>query len=93
MTRALLQQALDALIASYKDIEFHLSRTKSLDEKDACVARILEQVDAINALRAALAEPQQPVAWLSESGDWSTTSPSIRDHHVSKGKVMIPLYK
>ena len=58
MTRALLQQALDALIASYKDIEFHLSRTKSLDEKDACVARILEQVDAINALRAALAEPQ-----------------------------------
>ena len=73
MTRALLQQALDAL--------------------NRCTKHEQADYDAIAAIEAALAEPQQPVAWLSESGDWSTTSPSIRDHHVSKGKVMIPLYK
>ena len=42
-----------------------------------------------------LREPEQsePVAWLSESGAWVTTSKAMFEHESAKGKVMTPLYK
>ena len=40
------------------------------------------------------AQPERaPSAWVSQSGDWTTTSKVVAEHHESKGQKMTPLYK
>jgi len=52
------------------------------------------QVRAALALRTALEQPEQePVAWMSVSGDWVTRSKLVMENHASKGTVFVPLYK
>ena len=50
--------------------------------------------DLMADLRKALAQPEQePVAWMSVSGDWVTTSKPVMENHASKCTVLVPLYK
>jgi hypothetical protein len=45
-------------------------------------------------LRTALEQPEQePLAWMSVSGDWVTRSKLVMENHASKGTVFVPLYK
>jgi hypothetical protein len=54
----------------------------------------LKGLGAITALRTALEQPEQePVAWMSVSGDWVTRSKPVMENHASKGTVFVPLYK
>jgi hypothetical protein len=65
-------------------------------EDERYVTKYTHIVEAINALRAALEQPEQepePVAWMSASGDWVTRSKPVMENHASKGTVFVPLYK
>lgn len=53
-----------------------------------------EMLWKLSAQAAQPAQPERaPSAWVSQSGDWVTTSKAVAEHHEAKGQTMTPLYK
>ncbi len=71
-----------------------------LDDDDAqgyiadyeAALKIAYEIGFADGKKAAQPE-QEPVAWMSVSGDWVTRSKPVMENHASKGTVFVPLYK